>query len=61
LGWAISFFLTDNVAGPGRFISDDFLFVAIASILAMFRITKAKDNEDREIPVEKKFTTGVSV
>ncbi|KAF8840195.1 cytochrome P450 [Paxillus ammoniavirescens] len=46
---------------PGRFISDEFLFVAIASILAMFRITKAKDNEDREIPVEKRFTTGVSM
>ncbi|KIK97017.1 hypothetical protein PAXRUDRAFT_137193 [Paxillus rubicundulus Ve08.2h10] len=46
---------------PGRFVSDEFLFVAIASILAMFRITKAKDNENREIPVQRKFTTGISI
>ncbi|KAF9223365.1 cytochrome P450 [Gyrodon lividus] len=46
---------------PGRFVSDAFIFAAIVSILAMFRITKAKDSEGHEIPVEQKFTTGISI
>ncbi|KAI6155470.1 cytochrome P450 [Pisolithus tinctorius] len=46
---------------PGRFAAEAFLWMAIVSILSMFRITKAKDAYSKEIPVERKFTTGISV
>lgn len=46
---------------PGRFAAEAFLWMAIVSILSMFRITKAKDAYGKEIPVERKFTTGISV
>ncbi|KAI6039873.1 cytochrome P450 [Pisolithus marmoratus] len=46
---------------PGRFAAESFLWAAIVSILATFRITKAKDAYGKEIPVERKFTTGISV
>ncbi|KIJ62886.1 hypothetical protein HYDPIDRAFT_114010 [Hydnomerulius pinastri MD-312] len=46
---------------PGRYASEAFLFAAIASILTLFCITRAKDSDGREIPVERKFTSGISV
>lgn len=46
---------------PGRFAAEAFLWVAIVSMLATFHITKAKDAYGKEIPVERKFTTGISI
>ncbi|KAI6039877.1 cytochrome P450 [Pisolithus marmoratus] len=46
---------------PGRFSAEAFLWVAIVSILATFHITKAKDAHGKEIPVQRKFTTGIFV
>ncbi|KAF9238522.1 cytochrome P450 [Melanogaster broomeanus] len=43
----------DPVFGIGR--------RTFTSILAMFHITNAKDDDGHEIPVEKKFTSGISV
>jgi hypothetical protein len=48
-------------SGPGRFASEAFIWTAVVSILAAFRITKAKDAEGKEIDVERQFTTGISV
>ncbi|KIM57444.1 hypothetical protein SCLCIDRAFT_130521 [Scleroderma citrinum Foug A] len=46
---------------PGRFAAEAFVWVAIASILSGFRITKAKDADGKEIDVKRKFTTGISI
>ncbi|KAF9238521.1 cytochrome P450 [Melanogaster broomeanus] len=46
---------------PGRFASDAFVWTAVVSILAAFRITKAKDAEGKEIDVTRQFTTGIAV
>lgn len=47
--------------GPGRFAAEAFVWVAIASILSGFLITKAKDADGKEIEVKRKFTTGISM
>jgi len=46
---------------PGRFASEAFVWAAAVSILAAFRITKAKDADGNEIDVKRQFTTGLSV
>ncbi|KAF9223367.1 cytochrome P450 [Gyrodon lividus] len=46
---------------PGRFASEAFVWTAVVSILATFRITKAKDAEGKEIDVKRQFTTGIAV
>ncbi|KAH0833340.1 cytochrome P450 [Lanmaoa asiatica] len=46
---------------PGRFASEAFVWTAVVSILAAFRITKAKDADGKEIDVKKQFTTGLAV
>jgi len=46
---------------PGRFVSEALVWTAIVSILATFRITKARDMHGREIDVKRQFTTGLSV
>ena len=49
------------ISGPGRFASEAFVWTAVVSILATFRITKAKDADGKEIDVKKQFTTGLAV
>lgn len=46
---------------PGRFAADSMVWAAIVSILATFRIEKAKDVEGREIDVKNQFTTGLAI
>ncbi|KAG8212969.1 cytochrome P450 [Butyriboletus roseoflavus] len=46
---------------PGRFASEAFVWTAAVSILATFRITKARDADGNEINVKKQFTTGLAV
>lgn len=53
--------LTTVCAGPGRFVSEAIVWMAMVSILATFRITKARDVHGREIEVKRQFTTGLSV
>ncbi|KAF8583927.1 cytochrome P450 [Ramaria rubella] len=42
---------------PGRYFADNTIFIAIASILAVFEITPAKDNNGNDIVVEPRFTS----
>jgi cytochrome P450 len=37
---------------PGRHFVDAAIFIATASVLSVFNVTKAKDENDREIPVK---------
>jgi len=46
---------------PGRFAADSMMWAAIVSILATFRIEKAKDADGHEIDVKKQFTPGMSI
>ncbi|KAG2153366.1 cytochrome P450 [Suillus clintonianus] len=46
---------------PGRFSAESIAWVAIVSILATFRIEKAKGVDGREIDVKKQYTTGLSI
>jgi hypothetical protein len=43
---------------PGRFLADNSVFIAIASILKVFDITLARDSNGSEIPVPAVFTSG---
>ena len=43
---------------PGQHLADDSLWIAVASILKIYSISLAKDNEGNETPVEEKFTSG---
>lgn len=47
--------------GPGRFASEASVWTVMVSILATFRITKAKDTDGKEIDVKKQFTSGLAV
>ncbi|KIJ31579.1 hypothetical protein M422DRAFT_185734 [Sphaerobolus stellatus SS14] len=42
----------------GRYMAMKSVFLAIASILQVFEISKARDASDKEIPVEAEFTSG---
>src|SRR6266850_433815 len=48
---------------PGRHFVDATLFIVASSVLSMFDITKAKDKNDREIPVKvaMRARTGIVV
>lgn len=46
---------------PGRFAAESIMWTAIVSILATFRIEKAKDVDGRDIDVKKQFTAGSSI
>ncbi|KAG2150439.1 cytochrome P450 [Suillus clintonianus] len=46
---------------PGRFATDSMMWAAIVSILATFRIEKARDVDGREIDVKPQFTTGITM
>ncbi|KAG1751639.1 cytochrome P450 [Suillus paluster] len=46
---------------PGRFAAESMVWTAIVSILATFRIEKAKDVDGREIDVKNQFTTGLAI
>ncbi|KAH7921033.1 cytochrome P450 [Leucogyrophana mollusca] len=46
---------------PGRFVSESFTWAAIASILATFRLAKAKDEQGKEIDVKAEYTTGLAI
>ncbi|KAF8478751.1 cytochrome P450 [Gautieria morchelliformis] len=43
---------------PGRYMADNSVFIAIASILKVFDITPARDGSGNEIPVLAAFTSG---
>ncbi|KIJ47075.1 hypothetical protein M422DRAFT_164363 [Sphaerobolus stellatus SS14] len=43
---------------PGRYMAMNSVFFAIASILQVFEISKARDASGEEIPVEAEFTSG---
>ena len=48
-------------SGPGRFASEAIMWTAVVSVLATFRIIKAKDANGKEIDVKGQFTTGLAV
>ena len=41
---------------PGRFLADSTAWAVVASVLSAFSVSKAKDAEGREIPVDTEFT-----
>jgi len=43
---------------PGRHFVDATLFIVIASVLAVFNVTKAKDENGREIPIQVTMAVG---
>lgn len=44
---------------PGMHLSNQTLWIMVASVLALFDISKAKDAQGVEVPVYAKFTTGL--
>ncbi|KIJ61263.1 hypothetical protein HYDPIDRAFT_138140 [Hydnomerulius pinastri MD-312] len=44
---------------PGKWVADASLWVAMVSILALFRVEKRRDGNGRAIEVEPRFTAGV--
>ncbi|UKZ80836.1 hypothetical protein TrVFT333_008601 [Trichoderma virens FT-333] len=44
---------------PGRYISDDNLFITIARVLATFNISKAVDEQGRQMEPDVEFTPGL--
>jgi hypothetical protein len=45
---------------PGRYLADPSLWIAVASILATMRISKALDKDGKEIIPDVKFTGGLT-
>ncbi|KAH7925854.1 cytochrome P450 [Leucogyrophana mollusca] len=45
---------------PGRFVADASLWSAIVSMLAVFKFTKAKDSQGRDLDFEPKWTAGAA-
>ncbi|KAF8576736.1 cytochrome P450 [Ramaria rubella] len=43
---------------PGRYMADNSVFIAVASVLKAFNITPARDVDGNEIPVKAAFTSG---
>lgn len=46
---------------PGRFFADEAIWIAMAAMLAMLHFEKARDRAGREIEVNPKFTSGVTI
>ncbi|KAJ7784872.1 cytochrome P450 [Mycena maculata] len=46
-------------ACPGKLLAENSLFIFIASILTVFRITKDIDSDGNEIPIDPKFQIGL--
>ncbi|KIM84837.1 hypothetical protein PILCRDRAFT_66964, partial [Piloderma croceum F 1598] len=46
------------VACPGRQLAEATLFISIASLVAVFDISLAKDADGQEVPVSSEFTSG---
>lgn len=46
---------------PGRYFADASVWSVISAVLAVFHISKSKDANGVEIPVEPKFSTGLVV
>jgi len=46
---------------PGRYMAENSIFIAIASILHMFNISKAVDEDGNPIPVEACWVPGFTV
>ncbi|KAH7911674.1 cytochrome P450 [Hygrophoropsis aurantiaca] len=46
---------------PGRFVSESFTWAAIASILATFHLSKAKDESGNAIDVKAEYSTGLAI
>lgn len=44
---------------PGRYMARDAVWIAMVSILASFEITKAVDDEGKEIEPKDEFTSGI--
>ncbi|EGO24806.1 hypothetical protein SERLADRAFT_361704 [Serpula lacrymans var. lacrymans S7.9] len=45
---------------PGRYIGDASVWIALASMLALFRFEKAVDSEGQKVEIEPVFVTGVA-
>lgn len=45
----------------GRHFADTSVWSAIATVLAVFTLSKARDEDGREVPVVPKFTSGLAV
>lgn len=45
----------------GRYFADASVWTAIASVLAVFTLSRPIDEEGREVPVVPKFTSGLAV
>lgn len=46
---------------PGRHFADASVWSVIANVLAVFSISKSKDANGMEIPVEPKFSSGITM
>lgn len=46
---------------PGRHFADTSVWLVIAKVLAVFKILRPLDEHGVEIPVEPKFTNGISM
>lgn len=46
---------------PGRYLAIQSVWLAVVSVLATFKINKAKDAHGREIDFQPEFTTGLAV
>ena len=42
---------------PGRHFVDDTIFIVTSSVLSVFEVTKARDEDDNEIPVKAEVTS----
>jgi cytochrome P450 len=45
-------------ACPGRYVTYDSIWIAVASILTVFRILPAVDSDGNEVPVSGEYTSG---
>jgi cytochrome P450 len=43
---------------PGRYLADNSIYIAVASILSAFDITSSRDDKGKEIPVRAAFRSG---
>ncbi|KAF8588294.1 cytochrome P450 [Ramaria rubella] len=46
---------------PGRYMADNSVFIAVASILHVFHISHATDNNGKEIPVKPAYKSGIVI
>jgi len=44
---------------PGRYLAENSLFIAVATILQLFDISPAKDSSGKDVPPDFEWTSGV--